>query len=124
MTSQVQAADNRRAPRPAITIRPLQGFSDLRKVEAVEREVWGLEDIDVLPLTAIIALQAAGSIWLGAFDGEQMVGFAFGFPGLEHGEPMIHSHMLAVKTQYRDLDLGYKLKLAQREQAMAMGFRR
>jgi predicted GNAT superfamily acetyltransferase len=31
--------------------------------------------------------------------------------------------MLAVREPYRDLDLGYKLKLAQREQALAMGIR-
>jgi predicted GNAT superfamily acetyltransferase len=36
---------------------------------------------------------------------------------------MIHSHMLAVRSQYRDLDLGHKLKLAQREKALAMKIR-
>ncbi len=52
---------------------------------------------------------------------EKLVGFAFGFLGREHGQATIHSHMLAVLDAYRHLDLGAKLKHAQRERALAMG---
>jgi len=107
-------------PRPSITIRDLAGFDDLKQVEAVEREVWGLSDIDVTPVTLSVATQQAGSIWLGAFDGARLVGFAFGFLGREHGHLILHSHMLAVLEPYRRLDLGYRLKLAQRERALAI----
>jgi predicted GNAT superfamily acetyltransferase len=110
-------------PRPAIVLRDLESFEDLGKVEAVEREVWGLSDRDVLPMTITVATKAAGAIWIGAFDGKELAGFVFGFPGLEHGQVMIHSHMLAVRDRYRDHNLGYKLKLAQRERALAMGIR-
>ena len=103
-----------------ITIRTLNSFDDMKQVEAVEREVWRLEDLDVLPITVAIATMEAGCIWVGAFDGLRMVGFAFGFLGMEQGRVMIHSHMLAVLDGYRDSDLGYKLKLAQRERALAM----
>src|SRR2546427_2637864 len=106
--------------KPAIVIRDLHSLDDLRKVEALEQEVWGLSDRDVLPLTMIVATKEAGSIWLGAFDGAELVGFAFGFLGMEDGQVMVHSHMLAVRDAYRDLDLGYKLKLAQRERALSM----
>ena len=106
--------------RPAIIIRDLQSFEDLKQVEAVEREVWGLSDRDVLPLTLTVATKAAGSIWLGAFDGAALAGFAFGFLGIEDGQLVVHSHMLAVRQAYRDLDLGYKLKLAQRERALVL----
>ena len=109
--------------KPAVVIRDLETVDDLRKVEAVEKEVWGLSDQDTMPLTMIIASKEAGSIWLGAFDTDALVGFAFGFLGRENGETMIHSHLLAVRAPYRDLDLGYKLKLAQRERALAMGIR-
>jgi len=54
---------------------------------------------------------------------EKMVGFAFGFLGREHDETTFHSHMLAVLEAYRHLDLGKRLKLAQRERALAMGVR-
>ena len=106
--------------KPAVIIRDLHSLDDLRKVETLEQEVWGLSERDVLPLTMIVATKEAGSIWLGAFDGAQLVGFAFGFLGMEHGQVMVHSHMLAVRDAYRDLDLGYKLKLAQRERVLSM----
>lgn len=109
------------SPKPAVTIRDLTSIEDLRKIEPVEKEVWRLAERDVAPMTLLIASKEAGAIFLGAFDGEKMVGFAYGFPSLENGHLAIHSHMLAVLPQYRDLNLGYQLKLAQRERALAMG---
>src|ERR1700674_1105964 len=106
--------------KPAVTIRDLQSFEDLKQVEEVEREVWGLSDLDTTPLTLAIATKEAGSIWVGAFDGSRLVGFAFGFPAMEHGQLIVHSHMLAVREPYRNSRLGYKLKLAQRERALAL----
>jgi predicted GNAT superfamily acetyltransferase len=104
----------------SVVIRDLASYEDLQKAEALEKEVWGLADRDVMPLALMVATKEAGSVWVGAFDGENLAGFAFGFLGFEHGLLMLHSHMLAVREPYRDLDLGYKLKLAQRERAMAM----
>jgi predicted GNAT superfamily acetyltransferase len=109
-----------RVPAKSVSIRDLEGFADMRQAEAVEREVWRLADRDVTPLTLMIATKEAGSIWVGAFDGPKLAGFAFGFLGMEHGSLTLHSHMLAVREPYRDLDLGRKLKLAQRERAQAM----
>jgi predicted GNAT superfamily acetyltransferase len=106
--------------KPIITIRDLKGFDDLKRVEAVEKVVWGLDDRDATPLTLAVATQEAGSIWLGAFNGNDLVGFAFGLLGVEHGRAMVHSHMLAVLEPYREQDVGYKLKLAQRERALAL----
>src|SRR5512133_699297 len=109
--------------KPPVVIRDLETIEDLRKVEPVEREVWGLADRDVAPMTLLIACKEAGSILLGAFDGSELVGFAFGFPSLERGCLGVHSHMLAVLPHYRDLDLGYKLKLAQRDRSLAKGIK-
>ncbi len=111
------------ASKPAITIREMQSYEDLRQVESVEKEIWGLADKDVLPTTMTVASKEAGSVWIGAFDGQKLIGFAFGILGLENGALNIHSHMLGVLPQYRDFDLGYKLKLAQRERALAMRIR-
>ena len=108
-----------------IGIRDLKSIDDLSQLKAVEKEVWGMADEDALPLTVAIALRAAGNIFVGAFDKdndkEKLVGFAFGFFGREHGQTTIHSHMLAVLDAYRHLDLGSRLKQAQRERAMALG---
>jgi predicted GNAT superfamily acetyltransferase len=104
----------------AVVIRDLQSFEDLEQVEEVEREVWGLAELDTTPLTLVIATKEAGSIWVGAFDGAKLIGFAFGFLGLEGGRLIVHSHMLAVREPYRNSDLGYNLKLAQRERVLAL----
>ena len=114
------------ASAPQITIRDLRTIDELDQLKAVEKEVWGMADEDSLPMTVAIALKAAGNIFLGAFakdkaGKEKMVGFAFGFLGREHGQTTIHSHMLAVLDAYRHLDLGAKLKHAQRERTLAMG---
>jgi predicted GNAT superfamily acetyltransferase len=108
----------------SIAIRDLESFEDLQRAEAVEREVWALADRDLLPLTLAVATKAAGSVWIGAFDGDQMAGFAFGFPGIENGHLILHSHLLAVREVYRDLNVGHKLKLAQRERALGMRIQR
>jgi len=104
-----------------IAIRDLRSIDDLSQLKAVEKEVWGVADEDALPLTVAIACKAAGNIFVGAFDKDKLVGFAFGFLGREHGQTTVHSHMLAVLDAYRHLDLGLRLKQAQRERAMAMG---
>lgn len=109
--------------RSPIVIRDLVNYEDLRRVEVLEKEVWQLSDQDMLPITMIIASKEAGSIWLGAFEGDALVGFAFGLLGRENGNSMVHSHMLAVRESHRDHDLGYRLKLAQRDRALAMGIR-
>ena len=106
-----------------IVIRDLESIDDLRKIHPVEVEVWGMDERDAAPMTMLVAMKAAGSIFVGAFDGDALVGFAFGFPAYESGQLSLHSHMLAVLPKYRDLDLGYKLKLAQRDRALTRGFK-
>lgn len=108
---------------PAVVIRDFESIEELRQVPEVEKKVWGGDDRDTVPVLLLIAAKEAGSILLGAFDDTQLVGFTFGFPGLENGQVSIHSHMAAVLPQYRDLNLGYQLKLAQRERALAVGIR-
>jgi predicted GNAT superfamily acetyltransferase len=108
---------------PQIEIRSLESIDELNQLRAVEKEVWGMADDDAMPLTLAIASRAVGNIFVGAFDKNKLVGFAFGFFGREHGQITVHSHMLAVLDEYRHLDLGARLKQAQRERALAIGVR-
>jgi len=50
-----------------------------------------------------------------------MVGFALSVPGTRTGHVYLHSHMLAVRKDYRNAGLGRRLKLMQREDALARG---
>lgn len=107
-------------PKPPLTIRDLASIEDLTQAIKVEKEVWGSDDLDLMSLTFAIAAREAGNLWIGAFDGPKLAGYAFAFHALEDGKPSLHSHMLAVREQYREYDLGTKLKLAQRERALAL----
>jgi len=107
-----------------LTIRDLVRTDEVKQVLELEQEVWGINDRDVTPLTHLVAAREAGGILLGAFAGAVLAGFAYGFVGYEQGEITLHSHMLAVKPTYRMQNLGYRLKLAQRERALAKGIKR
>ena len=52
------------------------------------------------------------------------MGFAMAFPGYRDGKPYLHSHMLAVLPEYRNMGLGRRLKLAQRDDALERGIDR
>jgi predicted GNAT superfamily acetyltransferase len=93
----------------------------MRDVETLQKEVWQSDDRDVVPLSILAATQEVGGILLGAFDGPVLVGFAYGFAGRENERLIHHSHMLAVAPSHRNLNLGYRLKLAQRDRALAQG---
>ena len=104
-----------------ISLREIDEPAEMRAVEELQKEVWRIPDLDVAPLTHLVAGKEAGGVLIGAFDGDTLVGFVYGFPSYAHGQLAHHSHMLAVKPAYRNFDLGRRLKLAQREYVMAQG---
>ena len=108
----------------SIVIRDIESVSELRAVETLQKEVWGCADLDVVPLTMFVAGREVGATLIGAYDGSSLVGFVYGFTGYEHGDLTHHSHMLAVRSSYRTHQLGFKLKLAQRERVLAQGINR
>ncbi|MBK9154317.1 MAG: hypothetical protein IPM25_08890 [Chloracidobacterium sp.] len=106
---------------PNVVIRPISSIDEFHAVEQLQRDVWGIPDLDVVSLYQLIAVQASGGVLLGAFDGEDLVGFAYGFVGLERGRTVHHSHMLAVTKEQRSHGLGYRLKCAQRDFVLDQG---
>ncbi|MFN2531123.1 MAG: GNAT family N-acetyltransferase [Pyrinomonadaceae bacterium] len=104
-----------------IVIRDIETLPEIRAVEQLQRDIWGVSDLDVFPALALIPMKEVGAILIGAFANGQLVGFVFGFPGVTNGRPFIHSDMLGVTKSYRSLGLGYLLKLEQRKRALDMG---
>src|ERR1044071_10441527 len=96
----------------------------MREVEQLQREIWGVEDLDIYPTLALKPQKEVGAILIGAFAEGRMVAFVFGFPGILDGETIIHSDMLGVLPAYRSHNLGYLLKCAQRDAALALGVKR
>jgi len=112
-----------------IEIRPLIGFAEFERCVELQLAVWGYSDGDLIPKRVFIVASAIGGQVLGAFDTsksgtEAVVGFAMALPGYRDGQAYLHSHMLAVLPEYRNHGLGRRLKLAQRDDALARGIAR
>jgi predicted GNAT superfamily acetyltransferase len=106
-----------------IIIREIDSIPEMKALEKLQKEVWGWDDLDTMPLMNFIVTKEVGGVLIGAFDQEKPVGFVFGFVGYDEGHIVFHSHMLAVLPEFREHGIGYKLKLAQRRQAMEKGFK-
>ena len=102
-----------------VTVGPFRSLGDYATCMEIQREVWRFEDIDIVPGAMLLAAAHCGGLNLGAYNSlGEMIGFASTIVGLERGELVHHSHMLAVRTAYRNFDVGFKLKLAQRKEAL------
>jgi predicted GNAT superfamily acetyltransferase len=95
---------------------------EFRQAQALEKEVWGFDDLELIPARLFVVAEKIGGHVLAAYDGHHMVGFVFGLPGVREGRFYIHSHMLAVKEPLRNTGLGREMKLFQRELALSEGF--
>ena len=101
-----------------VTLRPLESAADYDAGVELQRSTWGRDFGEVVPASILKINQKVGGVSAGAFgpDG-RMLGFVYGQTGLQ-GSPArrVHwSHMLAVAPEARDLGLGTRLKLYQRE---------
>ena len=105
-----------------IDIRPLTDRDDLKTVVRLQRQIWGFEDVDLIPLRLFVVATKIGGQVYGAFDGAQLIGFCMAIPGLKPGgKTYLHSHMLGVLPEYRNARVGRNLKLAQRDDALGRG---
>jgi predicted GNAT superfamily acetyltransferase len=102
---------------PAPTIKLIETPEEMTAIEALQREVWPGSETDVVPAHIMITAIHNGGLVLGAYLGETLVGFVFGFPGLEatpDGPRAKHcSHMMGILPGHRDSGIGFALKRAQ-----------
>ena len=105
----------------AIVIRRCQGLDELRACVELQRKIWNFTDAELVPLRMFVVAEKVGGQVMGAFAGDAMVGFALSVPGTRSGHVYLHSHMLAVAKEHRNSGLGRRLKLLQREDALARG---
>jgi len=101
----------------AWNIHLLETMEEMSAVEALQRDVWPGSETDVVPAHLLITVVHNGGVVLGAFVDEKLVGFVFGFPGLEFTpdgpRPKHCSHMAGVLPEHRDSGIGFALKRAQ-----------
>lgn len=106
----------------AVEIRHCHDVAEYQACVDLQKEVWGFSDADLIPVRMFVVAGKIGGQIIGAFEGRSLVGFALSIPGARDGHTYLHSHMLAVREQYRNGGLGRRMKLAQRDDALARGF--
>jgi predicted GNAT superfamily acetyltransferase len=98
-------------------IKLLETPEEMSSAEALQRAVWPGSETDVVPAHVFITAVHNGGFVIGAFVDHQLVGFVFGFPGLESTpdgpRPKHCSHMMGIHPQYQDSGIGFALKRAQ-----------
>lgn len=113
-----------------INIKSLTTLDEMIAVENLQRDLYG-DDSFILHRNQLIAMVRNGASAFGALDGDRLVGYLFGYMGMEHTDSdrpamanlKLASQRMAVRPEYRDRGIGYDLKVAQRQFAVKQGIR-
>jgi predicted GNAT superfamily acetyltransferase len=106
-----------------IVVRKCATLAEFQSCVALQRQVWGEEDLEVEPVTLFVVAANIGGQVLGAFAGNELVGYTLAVVGWREGRPFLHSHHTGVHANYRDRGVGRRLKLFQREEALSREIR-
>ncbi|HEX7312357.1 MAG TPA: GNAT family N-acetyltransferase [Pyrinomonadaceae bacterium] len=115
--------------RDDIDIRECTTVEEFDQCVRMQREAFGLPDLELSPRRHLIVARGAGGFTLGAFDGERMVGYVLNQIAVrrrrETGaeETIGYSHMMAVAKEYQNRGVGARLKWAQRARVVEEGRR-
>ena len=104
----------------SLTIRDLSGMAEFEAAERLQVMVWG-EDDRPDPADLLMVIAHEGGLVAGAFEGDHLVGYIFGFP--THDPTVQHSHRLAVMPHARGGGLAARLKWYQRDWCLKRGIR-
>jgi predicted GNAT superfamily acetyltransferase len=105
----------------------LRHLPDLLPVEEIQRETFGMSELDVIPASELVVVPETGgevlTASLIATDGTALViagGFSWG--GFVHGRPRLVSDFLGVRREARSLGIGTEIKRLQAALASVAGF--
>ena len=105
-----------------VAIRDCVSVDDFKQCTELEREVWHDDDIGIMPVRLYMISKTCNAPTIGAFDASgRLVGFVHTSLALVGRHVVYHSHLAAVIEGLRHRDIGYRMKLAQREHALAVG---
>ncbi|MCM3597852.1 GNAT family N-acetyltransferase [Metabacillus idriensis] len=104
----------------SMIIRNLQSINELEEVKRLEAMIWSMED--AVPVNQSVAAVKNGGFILGAFFKTELIGFQYSFPGYDGKKVYLVSHSLGIHPDYRKFGIGEKLKIAQKETALEMGY--
>lgn len=105
-----------------ITIRECKTIEEFDGCVYLQREAFGLPDLELSPRRHLIVSRAAGGWTLGAFAAERMVGFVHHLAAVDANNQIYgYSHVMGVAKDYQNKGVGARLKWAQRERALGEG---
>ena len=108
-----------------IVIRECVTIDELDSCVYLQREVFGLPDLEISPRRHLVVSRQAGGWTLGAFaevGTGRLVGFVHHMAGVRNGNEIFgYSHMMAVNRDYQNRGVGARLKWAQRAKALSEG---
>jgi len=105
-----------------MTIRECTTIEEFDRCVALQREAFGLPDLELSPRRHFIVSRHAGGWTLGAFVADRMVGFVHHLAGVRGSNEIFgYSHVMAVAKDYQNKGVGARLKWAQRERALRDG---
>jgi len=107
-----------------IEIRECTTIEDLDRCVSLQRDVFGLPDLEISPRRHLVVSRCAGGWTLGAFTAEdRLAGFVHHLAAVRGAEIVGYSHMMAVDREFQNKGVGARLKWAQRERALGEGRR-
>ena len=115
--------DREQKTRGKITLRRATQISDYRDCEQAQRDAWKTDSQSfIVPLHMLRPFSEKGGLVINAYDeDERIVGTSIGFLAQHRGKPIFYSHMTGVVPDYQSKNVGWALKLEQREYALEQG---
>ena len=102
-----------------IAVRDLTKYDEFLQVRDVQQAIWGFTQGEGLYPPALNTAAENGGTVIGAFDGAKMIGFIYGFPGLQADRRIkLCSQTMGVLPEYRNKGVAAKLKWAQRQRVL------
>jgi predicted GNAT superfamily acetyltransferase len=114
-------SSNQQAPHAIVDIREVSTIDEFDGCIRLQREVFGLPELEISPRRHLIVSHCAGGWTLGAFVEEKLVGFVHHLAAVKGDYIFGYSHMMAVASEYQNKGVGAQLKWAQRARALDEG---
>jgi predicted GNAT superfamily acetyltransferase len=107
--------------RTRVHIREVTTIEEYDACIKMQREVFGLPDLEISPRRHLIVSNRAGGWTLGAFVDGRLIGFVHHLAAVKDDYIFGYSHMMAVDAQFQNQGVGAQLKWAQRARALREG---
>src|ERR1044071_4035651 len=107
--------------RASLEIREVSTIAEYDACIRLQRDVFGLPDLEISPRRHLIVSNRAGGWTLAAFAGDKLIGFVHHLAAVKGDYIFGYSHMMAVAAEYQNQGVGAQLKWAQRARALSEG---